>query len=118
MQETTVYTHAPDPGRKHWAIAEVVITSPFFHIPAGVTIQSEPAAIWREFPDLRYAGTSKTKDGVLVELYNSVVNGIGFVIERNPQAAPGTPWGKCRAIVVFSRGKEIIVPYLGDFEPR
>jgi hypothetical protein len=117
IQQLIVYLHAADENRKHWAVTEAVVTSHFFHTPAGVTVLSEPAAIWREFPDLQYVDTAKTKDGVSVELYASAANGIGFVIERNAQPAQGQTWGRCHALVVFKRGQMIGVPYLGDCEP-
>ena len=107
QQELTIYTVPADPEtRKHDKVVWVYVTSPFFHTSAGVSTESDPAAIWREFPDLQYQDRGEPENKSRMDYYASTANGIGFLIEREASPAPAKPWGKCRAIIVFERGGE------------
>ena len=119
-QETTIFIRAADENRKHWQVMKVLVTSPFFHTSAGVSTRSEPDALWKEFPDLQYVEEDEPRllNGKPIEFYDSVANGIGFIIEREAHPAPGKPWGQCRAIIVFSRGDNIEMPTLGGCQSK
>ena len=91
------------PGQ--WFVLQVTITSPAFHTDSGLSVQSNPTAIWHEFPDLRKETIEDGGDGIRLELYDSPSKGIGFLFERNEHPKRDDPWGKCRGIVVHHVGE-------------
>ena len=101
----TVVLFNQDKKHRHWEATEVIVTSPYFRTKGGAASGSGTAAIWQEFPVLRYVDAGAGADGSHQELYDSREIGVGFLIERDTPPA-GADWGRCRGIVVHHTGQD------------
>ena len=111
MEETDVSVGQGSPNTPQTA-RQIVVTSPFFHTPGGVSTRSKPAELWREYPTLRFEEAGKDSKGASLELYDAPEKGIAFLIEPGVHK-DAEVWGECRAVIVHTQGDEATFVTLG-----
>ena len=111
-EETAVVFRFDETGAKR-GVCQVAVTSPFFRTQAGVSVESDPTAIWHEFPELRYVGDAVSMDGEHLQMYDAVHQGIAVLIEHIDHPAAGQAWGKCRALIVHRTDNDALTVHLG-----
>ncbi len=103
--EETSIVSGPGRSATH-VVRQISVTSAFFHTREGNSTKSDLAALWKEFPNLRYRRYGDQGDTSHVQLYDSLDQGIAVMVQLTPHPAAGQSWGRCCAIIVHQPGKK------------